>query len=80
MDFELNEEQRMLKKMVRDFARKEIAPIAAEIDQSGEFPWECVKKMGKLGMFGLVLPPAFGSNNPHSLQVLLLTFPPVARQ
>ena len=48
----------MLKRMVRDFAEKEIAPIAAEIDRSGEFPWECAKKMGNLGMFGLVLPPA----------------------
>ncbi len=67
MDFQLNEEQRMLKEMVRDFAKKEITPIAAEIDRSGEFPWECVKKMGRLGIFGLVLPPAFGGTGPDKL-------------
>jgi alkylation response protein AidB-like acyl-CoA dehydrogenase len=67
VDFELDEEQRMLKKMVKDFAKKEITPIAAEIDMSGEFPWEVVKKMGNLGMFGLVLPPAFAGTGPDKL-------------
>ena len=71
MDFELGEEQRMLKKMVKDFARKEIAPIAAEIDKSGEFPWECVRKMGELGLFGLVLPQPFGGTGPDKLSFLL---------
>ncbi|MCP4168721.1 MAG: acyl-CoA dehydrogenase [Chloroflexi bacterium] len=71
MDFELSEDQRMLKKMVRDFAKKEIIPIAAEIDKSGEFPWECVKKMGNLGMFGLVLPPAFGGTGPDKLSFFM---------
>lgn len=71
MDFELSEEQRMLKKMVRDFADKEIAPIAAGIDKSGEFPWDCVRKMGELGLFGLVLPPAFGGTGPDRLGFLV---------
>jgi alkylation response protein AidB-like acyl-CoA dehydrogenase len=71
MNFEFSEEQRMLKKMVKDFARKEIAPIAAEIDKSGEFPWECVRKMGDLGLFGLVLPQPFGGTGPDRLSFLL---------
>jgi alkylation response protein AidB-like acyl-CoA dehydrogenase len=71
VDFELSEEQQMLKKMVKDFAEKEIAPIAAEIDKSGEFPWECVRKMGDLGLFGLVLPPAFGGTGPDKLGFLI---------
>ncbi|MFC1944752.1 acyl-CoA dehydrogenase family protein [Chloroflexota bacterium] len=71
MDFELSEEQRMLKKMVKDFAEKEIAPIAAEIDKSGEFPWECVSKLGELGLFGLVLPSTFGGTGPDKFGFLL---------
>jgi len=71
VDFELSEEHQMLKKMVRDFAEKEIAPIAAEIDKSGEFPWDCVRKMGELGLFGLVLPPDFGGTGPDKLGFLV---------
>jgi len=67
VDFELSEEHRMLKKMVKDFADKEIAPIAAEIDKSGEFPRDCMRKMSELGLVGLVLPPAFGETGPDRL-------------
>jgi alkylation response protein AidB-like acyl-CoA dehydrogenase len=71
MDLILNEEQRMLKKTVREFAKKEIAPTAAEIDKTGDFPWECMKKMGDLGMFGLVLPPEFGGTGPDKLSFFM---------
>lgn len=71
MDFELNEEQRMLKNTVKDFAEKEIAPIAAEIDKSGEFPWDCLRKLGELGLSGLVLPPTYGGTGPDSLSFLV---------
>ena len=71
MDFELGEEQRMLKKTVKDFAEKEIAPIAAEIDKSGEFPWDCMRKIGELGLLGVVLPPAFGGTGPDRLSFLV---------
>jgi alkylation response protein AidB-like acyl-CoA dehydrogenase len=71
MDLILNEEQRMLKKTVREFAKKEITPIAAEIDKTGDFPWECMKKMGDLGMFGLVLPPEFGGTGPDKLSFFM---------
>lgn len=39
MDFKLTDEQQMIQAAARDFARTEIAPIAAELDASGEFPW-----------------------------------------
>jgi len=71
MDFEFGQEQAMLRKTVRDFTKKEIAPIAPEIDKSGEFPWDCVNKMGHLGLFGLVLPPAFGGTGPDKLGFLI---------
>jgi len=55
-----DENHRMIRDMVRDFARNEIAPVAGELDKSGEFPWENVKKMGELGLFGIPWPEALG--------------------
>ncbi|HSJ57649.1 MAG TPA: acyl-CoA dehydrogenase [Anaerolineae bacterium] len=60
MDFELNEEQRMVRDMVRDFADKEIAPRAAEVDKTEEFPAENIEKMGELGLLGLPYPEKYG--------------------
>jgi alkylation response protein AidB-like acyl-CoA dehydrogenase len=57
MDFELNDAQRMLRDMVRDFAEKEIKPRAAEIDRTDEFPWDLWKRMAELGILGMTLPP-----------------------
>ena len=45
IDFFLNEEQQILRGMVRDFANNEIAPIAAELDEKGEFPSEIIAKI-----------------------------------
>jgi len=47
--FSLNDEHEMIRKAARDFAQNEIAPIAAEFDESGEFPLETIKKMGEMG-------------------------------
>ncbi|MDP3046555.1 MAG: acyl-CoA dehydrogenase family protein, partial [Chloroflexota bacterium] len=60
MDFDLTDDQRMIRDMVRDFAQKEIAPIAAEMDKTEEFPWPVVRKMGKLGLLGLPIPEKYG--------------------
>jgi butyryl-CoA dehydrogenase len=60
MDFELNEEQKMIRKMVRDFAENEIAPIAQETDKCEQFPWEIIRKMGKLGLMGLPFSEEYG--------------------
>lgn len=60
MEFELNEEQRMIRKMVRDFAEKEIAPKAAELDETKEFPWETIREMADLGLLGLPIPEEYG--------------------
>jgi len=60
MDFELTEEQQMMQRMVRDFAENEIRPIAQEMDVSGEFPWEVIRKMGRLGLLGLPVPEEYG--------------------
>jgi len=60
MDFELNDEQQMIRKMVREFAEKELAPHAAEVDAQGQFPWDAIHKMGELGLLGLNVPEAYG--------------------
>lgn len=60
MDFLLNEEERMMQDMVRSFATKEVAPKAAEMDRTGEFPVELVKKMGELGLMGVDVPEEYG--------------------
>ncbi len=60
MDFSLNKEQEAVRKMVREFADKELAPIAAEIDETCEFPAATVKKMGELGLMGMTVPRELG--------------------
>jgi len=59
MAYQLNEEQRMIRAMVRDFARDTLLPTAAERDRSGEFPSENLKKMGELGLMGMNVPPEY---------------------
>jgi len=51
--YPLNEEQKMIRDAARDFAQNEIVPIAAEFDESGEFPHKTIKKMGEMGFMGI---------------------------
>jgi alkylation response protein AidB-like acyl-CoA dehydrogenase len=60
MDFELNEEQRMYQRAVRDFCESELKPYAAEVDETGELRWDAIRKMPTLGMTGLQVPEAYG--------------------
>lgn len=60
MDINLTEEQRMFQETARDFAQKEIAPIAAQIDEERAFPRETVRKMGELGFMGVAIPEEYG--------------------
>ena len=56
MHFELTEDQQMIQAAAREFAQKEIAPIAAELDESGEFPLETIRQAGQLGFMGIEVP------------------------
>lgn len=56
----LNEADRMLQTAVRDFARQEIAPLAAQIDHADEFPADLIRMMGKLGWMGVLAPREYG--------------------
>src|ERR1019366_2202593 len=60
LDFQLSDEQLQLKKMVRDFAEREIAPNVMKWDEPGTFPLETVKELGKLGLMGTIFPTEYG--------------------
>ena len=60
MNFELTEEQTMIRDAARDFARNEIVPVAAEFDISGEFPKATIAQMGELGLMGIEVPEEYG--------------------
>jgi alkylation response protein AidB-like acyl-CoA dehydrogenase len=71
MDLELTDEQRMIRDMARDFAVGELAPIAAQIDETGEFPYETVMKMGELGLMGLTAPAEYGGVGADAVSYVL---------
>ena len=56
MSFQLTEEQKMVRLMARDFAKKELEPFAAQRDREEIFPMDVVKKMGELGLLGMMVP------------------------
>jgi len=62
MNFDLTAEQKMLQDQVRKFAEAELAPKAPEIDKTGEFPWDNVKKCAKQGLLGIVVPEKYGGS------------------
>lgn len=63
MDFNLNKEQALTKKLFQEFAENEVKPIAAEIDELERFPEETVEKMAKLGMMGIPFPREYGGSD-----------------
>ena len=62
MNFELNENQKMISQMVRDFAEKEIRPNLNKWDEDEIFPVETMKKMGELGLLGIFIPEEYGGS------------------
>jgi alkylation response protein AidB-like acyl-CoA dehydrogenase len=71
MDFDLNEEQRMWQKAVHDFVAAEVRPFAREADETGEFNWDAVRKMGPLGLLGLNIPEAYGGPGIDSISAAI---------
>ena len=69
--FPLSDEHKMLRDAARDFAQKEIAPIAAEFDESGEFPHATIKKMGEMGFMGIEVPEQYGGAGMDALAYVL---------
>ncbi len=69
--FNLTEEHEMIRQAARDFAQNEIAPIAAEFDETGEFPKETIKKMGEMGFMGIEVPEEYGGAGMDTLAYVL---------
>jgi alkylation response protein AidB-like acyl-CoA dehydrogenase len=71
MNFDLSEEQKMIRETVRDFAEREIKPVAKELDEKAEFSYDLTKKMGELGLFGMTLPEKYGGQNLDTLSYII---------
>src|SRR5262245_7164744 len=71
MDFDLTDEQRLLRDTVRDFARQEVAPVAEELDRTKAFPYGLVRKMGDLGLMGIPFPQEYGGGGADTLSYAL---------
>ena len=71
MDFDLTDEQRLLRDTVRDFARREVAPVAGELDRTKAFPYELVTAMGGLGLMGIPFPQEYGGGGADTLSYAL---------
>jgi short-chain 2-methylacyl-CoA dehydrogenase len=71
LDFELTDEQRLLRDTVRDFARAEVAPVAEELDREKRFPYEIVARLGELGLMGIPFPEEYGGGGADTLSYVL---------
>ena len=71
MDFDLTDEQRLLRDTVRDFADQEVAPVAEELDRTKSFPYEIVAKLGELGLMGIPFPEEYGGGGADTLSYAL---------
>jgi alkylation response protein AidB-like acyl-CoA dehydrogenase len=69
--FPFTEEHEMIRQAARDFAQKEIVPIAAEFDESGEFPMKTIQKMGEMGFMGIEVPEEYGGAGMDTLAYVL---------
>ena len=71
MNFDLTDEQRLLRDTVRDFANQEVKPVAEELDRTKAFPYELVAKMGELGLMGIPFPEQYGGGGADTLAYAL---------
>jgi alkylation response protein AidB-like acyl-CoA dehydrogenase len=71
MDFELTQEQQLIRETVREFAEREVKPVARELDEKGEFSYELTKKMGEIGLFGMTLPEKYGGHDLDTLSYII---------
>ncbi len=73
LNFDLTDEQQMLRKMVRNFAEKEIAPVAQELDDKEAFSYTLTKRMGDLGLFGPFVAEEYGGSNVGYISYIIAT-------
>jgi butyryl-CoA dehydrogenase len=71
MDFRLTQAQEEMRRKVRDFAEKDIAPVAVRYDDVSQFPEDIAKQMGRLGLLGLTVPPEYGGTFTDTLSYVI---------
>jgi short-chain 2-methylacyl-CoA dehydrogenase len=71
MNYELSEEQELLRRTVRDFAVSRVAPLAEELDRESRFPYELVAEMAELGLMGIPIPEEYGGAGADTLSYAL---------
>ena len=67
MDFDLPDDHELIRRTVRDFAEREVAPVAEELDRTKAFPYAIVKQLGELGLMGIPFPEEYGGGGGDSL-------------
>src|SRR5690242_7608578 len=72
IDFSLTEEQQSMQQAFREFAQKEILPLAEEYDEKEEFPVQLMPKLGQLGYLGLLYPEQYGGAGQGALSAVLM--------
>lgn len=72
MDFQLSDDHKMIQQMARDFAQKEVAPVAAKLDETSAFPAAAVKKMAEIGFMGIMVPPELDGGGMDQLAYVLV--------
>ncbi len=71
MNFDLNEEHKLIRETVRNFAEKEIKPVAASLDEEERFSPELTRRMGEIGLFGMNIPEEFGGAGMDTLSYII---------
>ncbi|KAB2832847.1 MAG: acyl-CoA dehydrogenase, partial [Candidatus Dadabacteria bacterium] len=72
MDFDFTEEQKMIRSVAREFARKEIAPHAEYYDRTGEFPHEIQRKARELGLINVIIPEEYGGSGLSAIEMIVV--------
>jgi alkylation response protein AidB-like acyl-CoA dehydrogenase len=72
MDFKLSEREELLRKTVREFAEKEITPRMDAMEETGDFPVDLLKKMGEMGILGVIIPAEYGGNGLGNLARIIV--------
>ena len=72
MDFKLTEREELLRKTVREFAEKEITPRMDAMEETGEFPVDLLRKMGDMGILGVITPPEYGGTGMGNLARIIV--------
>ncbi len=71
MNFDLTDEQKLIRETVRDFAEREVKPVARELDEKAEFSVELTNKMGELGLFGMHIPEKYGGQGLDTVSYII---------